>query len=142
MHDWGLSRTNRNYVVGLVFFLLLLFGPVQPYGLVVRFAYLAVIPAMLWLALYFGGRHLDIDAIMNDHITRAITAGLAGALVVAAFVAFTADYHFDCAQVVPDGSGDCVGEQVMKSGADYVRGFMATMLAVVAFWIAIAPSRD
>lgn len=38
---YGLNEKNRNYIVTIVFVALLVFGPVQPYGLVIRFVYLA-----------------------------------------------------------------------------------------------------
>lgn len=55
---YGLSEKNRNYIVTIVFVALLVFGPVQPYGLVIRSLYLAAVPTALWLALRYGGKRL------------------------------------------------------------------------------------
>lgn len=136
--DCGLSENNRNYIVGIVFVLLLVFGPVQPYGLAIRFAYLAAIPAVLWLALRYGGRKLDLRPDGNDRLSRAITAAIAGILTVAAYQAATAKFHGECTQTVRDGQGgyECVGNIVTVIGPDYGAAFMWIVLAAVLFWVA------
>lgn len=136
--DYGLSKKNRNYIVGIVFVALLVFGPVQPYGLVIRFAYLAAIPAVLWLALRYGGEKLDLSPDDNDRLNRGITATIAGMLTVAAYQTATAKYHGECSQTVRDGQGgyECVGDIVTVMGPDYGMAFMWIAFAAVAFWAA------
>ena len=135
---YGLSEKNRNYIVGIVFVALLLLGPVQPYGLVIRFAYLAAIPAVLWLVLRYWGEKLDLSPEDNDRLNRGITAAIAGMLTVAAYQAATAKYHGECSQTVRDGQGgyECVGDTVAVMGPDYGMAFMLITFAAVAFWAA------
>lgn len=137
---YGLNEKNRNYIVTIVFVALLLFGPVQPYGLAIRFAYLAAVPAVLWLALRYGGEKLDLSPDDNDRLNRGITAAIAGTLAVAAYQAATAKYHGECTQAVRDGQGgyECVGDTVTVMGPDYGMAFMWIALAAVAFWAATA----
>ncbi|MEP7351026.1 MAG: hypothetical protein ABI668_13895 [Sphingorhabdus sp.] len=137
---YGLNEKNRNYIVTIVFVALLVFGPVQPYGRVIRFAYLAAIPALLWLTLRFGGEKLDLSPDDNDRLNRGITAAIAGMLTVAAYQEATAKYHGECTQTVRDGQGgyDCVGDTVTVMGPDYGTAFMLIAFAAVAFWAATA----
>ena len=135
---YGLNEKNRNYIVTIVFVALLVFGPVQPFGLVIRFAYLAAIPGLLWLTLRYGGEKLDLSPDDNDRLNRAITAAIAGMLTVAAYHAATAKYHGECTQTVRDGQGgyECVGDTVMVMGPDFGMAFMLIVLAATAFWAA------
>jgi hypothetical protein len=135
---YGLNEKNRNYIVTIVFVALLVFGPVQPYGLVIRIAYLAAIPALLWLALRYGGEKLDLNQNDNDRLNRGITAAIAGMLTVAAYEAATAKYHGECTQTVRDGQGEyaCVGDIVTVIGPDYGMALMWISFAVAAFWAA------
>ena len=134
----GLSKKNRNYIVGIVFGALLVFGPVQPYGMFFRVAYLFAIPAVLWLALRYVGGKLDMDPFDNDRLNRGITAAIAGMLVVAAYQSATATYHGECTQTVRDGHGgyECVGDIVTTTGPDWGAALMCIVFAGLAFWVA------
>lgn len=136
--DYGLNEKNRNYIVIIVFVALLVFGPVQPYGLVIRFTYLAAIPALLWLALRYGGEKLDLTPDDNDRLNRGITAAIAGILTVAAYQAATAKYHGECTQTVRDGQRgyECVGDTATIMGPDYGMASMWIAFAAAAFWAA------
>ena len=137
---FGLSSGNINYIVALIFFALLTFGPVEPYGLVVRVLYLIAVPLVLWFALRFFGRLLNLEPRDNDHISRAITASISGMLIVAAYQRYTAKYHAVCTQSVRDGQGgsECVGDFVTALGPDKGTGFALVVFAGLAFWLAIA----
>lgn len=139
-----LSSANRNYIVTLVFFGLLLFGPVEPYGMGVRTAYLVAVPIAFWLALPFVGRRLRFDTNTNDHINRALSASLAGALLVGAYLSLTAPYHSECTQYARDGDGgrECVGDTVIRSGPDKGEALMLVLFAGVAFWVSVARRTD
>lgn len=135
----GLSKKNRNYIVTIVFAALLMFGPVEPYGMAVRFAYLVAIPTVLWLVLRYAADKLDMDPEDNDRLYCGMTASISGMLMVAAYQAATARHHGECTQTVKDGQGgyECVGDIVTVIGPDYGMAFMWIMLACVAFWVAI-----
>jgi hypothetical protein len=135
---YGLSVKNRNYIVGIVFVALLVFGPVQPYGMLIRVAYLAVVPTILWLALRYMGGKLDMDPSDNDRLNRGITAAIAGTLIVAAYQSATASDHGECTQTVRDGQGgyECVGDFVSAKGPARGAAIMWIVFAGVAFWVA------
>lgn len=139
----GLSNANRNYVVALAFFALLVFGPVEPYGLLIRMLYLVAVPVFIWFLLWLFGRYFSIDPVTNDYINRALTASIAGMLLAAAYVSFTSEYHLECTQYARDGDGskECVGELITVPGPDKGNAFMLILLAGVAFWIAVASRR-
>ena len=141
---FGLSSTNRTYIVTLVFGVLLIFGPVEPYGFAIRSLYLVLIPAGVWFILRHLDARLDIDSRTNDRIWRALTASIAGMLVVASYQSFTAKQHLQCTQSVRDGQGgrECVGDFVTVRGPDKGQAFMWILLAGVAFWVAIAPQQE
>jgi hypothetical protein len=142
-HSFGLSSRNREYIVLLVFVALLLFGPVEPYGLVIRLAYLAVIPSILWFGLWYWGGRLDIDALTNERINRAITGSIAGVLLVGAYLTYTAGHHQECTQYARTSDGrECVGDYVTVAGGDPGMALMLLLFAGIAFWIAISRESD
>lgn len=136
---FGLSSANRSYIVSIVFAILLLFGPVEPYGLAVRLLYLIALPGALWLVLRFAGGFFNFDAHTNDRINRALTAGLAGALTAGAYLEATASYHTECTLYARtrDGGRECVGDTVTAAGPDMVNAFMLVLIAGFAFWFAV-----
>lgn len=136
----GLSSKNRSYVVTLVFVALLIFGPVQPYGMVVRIVSLVAVPTAVWLILRYIGSRWDLDAIANDHINRAITASIAGMLAAASFQAFTAKYHHKCTRSIPDGT-DCIGDWITVGGPDKAQGLIWLCAAVAFFWSSVSRER-
>ncbi len=58
---FGLSSANRSFIVTIFIVGLLLFGPVQPYGIAIRIAYLIALPTALWFALPSLSWIFDID---------------------------------------------------------------------------------
>jgi len=142
-HSFGFSSRNRNYVVLLVFVALLLFGPVEPYGLVIRLAYLAAIPTIIWFVLWYWGDEWDIDPLTNDRINRAITGSLTGVLLVGAYLTYTASTHSECTRSVltRDGS-ECVGDYVTVGGGDKGMALMMVVFAGFAFWAAVSRDSD
>lgn len=139
-----LSPSNRTFIVTAFLVVLLLFGPVEPYGLVVRVAYLVALPAAAWWILTFLGKFFDLDQVTNDRISRALPASVAGALLLAACLSFTAESHSECTHLVraTDGSRECVGDDVTVPGPDYGIGLMYILLAGVAFSLSIARRPD
>lgn len=139
-----LSPKNRTAIVTIFFVALLLFGPVEPFGLFARLAYLVILPTTAWFILTFIGRLFDIDEVSNDRISRALAASVAGALFVAACMSFTAESHSECSHLVRavDGSRECVGDDVTVPGPDYGAGLMYIFLACAAFGLAISRRSD
>lgn len=139
----GLSEGNRQLIVVVFFLFLLIWGPIEPYGMVVRTAYLVLLPILLWYGLkYFGGRWKG-DQEANTRLTRAIAGIIAGVFFVGAYLAFTATYHTECTKSIQtrDGS-ECVGDYVAVQGNDLYQTFMFGAFGLVASWYAVAKHKD
>jgi len=142
-NEAGLSRENRNFLVGLVFALLLIFGPVEPYGMIIRSIYLIIIPISVYFFLKYFGKKWTMDKISNDYLNRTIVACIAGALLVGAYLSMTANYHTECDQYVRtrDG-GECVGDYITVKGSDKSAAFMQVIFAGFAIWYASAKRKE
>src|SRR5437016_2975041 len=92
----GLSSENRKLLVISFFIVLLLWGPIEPYGIVFRTIYLVILPTILWFCLgYFGGKW-QADKVANDRLSRGVAGIIAGVFFVGAYLSFTATYHTEC----------------------------------------------
>lgn len=139
----GLSKENRNFLVSLVFALLLLFGPIDPYGIVIRTIYLIAIPILLYFFLKIFGERWQIDEVSNDYINRTIVSYIAGALLVGAYLSMTAKYHTECNQYVQTRDGqECVGDYVTVKGSDKSGAFIQIILASFAIWYAVTKRQE
>jgi len=135
----SLSSNNRNFLVMLLFIILLIWGPIEPYGMVVRIGYLIALPTLLWFILGYIGSKWDGDDQSNNRLARGIAGIIAGGLFVGAYLSFTAPYHAECTQSVQtwDGS-ECVGEYVSVKGRDLSGTFILVGLGAMATWYAIS----
>lgn len=140
----GINSTNRNLLVIILAAILLLFGPIEPYGMVVRTAYTIILPTLLWLYLKYFGHTWEADESDNDRLNRAIVAMIAGALFVGAYLNFTATYHSECTQYARSGDGghECVGDYATASGPNKVGGVMSVGFGIAAAWYAISKKSD
>src|SRR5258708_9820399 len=106
----GLSTNNRELLVIIVFLCLLLWGPIEPYGILVRCVYLVVLPTALWFILGYFGDKWRGDEHANNRLSRGVGGIIAGVFFVGAFLSFTANYHTVCTQSVQTSDGsECVG---------------------------------
>jgi hypothetical protein len=137
--ETGLSSGNRNLIVILFAVVLLIWGPIAPYGMVVRIGYLVILPALLWLGLSFFGNKWKSDKLSNERLARGIAGIIAGALFVGAYLSFTAHYHTECTHSVQTRDGtECVGDYVTAKGRDMSGMFIQVVLGVLATWYAIS----
>ncbi len=137
--ELGLSSNNRNLLVVLFATFLLIWGPIEPYGLVVRFAYLLMLPTLLWLGLSYFGRKWKVDQESNDRLTRAVAGIIAGVFFVGAYFAFTAKYHQECTQTVRTSDGtECVGDYMGVKGPDIAEAVLLITFGAVATWYAVS----
>ncbi len=133
-----LSDENINLINGLVFFALLIFGPIEPYGLAVRILYLIGIPILVWLVLKYIGGYWRADKLENDRLTRFIAAVLAVALFIGAINAFREKSHASCTQYTKSNYGqECVGDYVPASGPDLAQGFLLAGAGIMATWYSV-----
>jgi hypothetical protein len=134
-----MSEINRSYITTLAFFALLMLGPIQPYGLAIRFAYLLALPTAVWFGLKWFGERWHVDAEFDERINRALTASLSGVFFVIAYHEFTLTHHMECSQWVPTRDGqECVGDDVVVKGGDIVGGAISLLVCSLAFWHAIS----
>jgi hypothetical protein len=140
MQQSGLSSGNRNLLVGILAILLLLWGPINPYGIVFRIAYLIILPILLWFILKYFGDRWKAGKSTNDRLTRGILGIVAGVFFVGAYLSFTAPYHSQCTQEArtSDGGYECVGDYVSVSGPDKVSGLMSVAFGIIAAWYSIS----
>ncbi|MDP2637539.1 MAG: hypothetical protein Q8P26_00565 [Candidatus Levybacteria bacterium] len=144
MKQSGLSSGNRKLLVGILFIVLLLWGPINPYGIIFRIAYLILLPTLLWLSLRHFGRKWDGGKSANDRLTRGILGIIAGVLFVGAYLSFTATYHSECTQSARAGDGgyECVGDYISVPGPNKVGGVMSVAFGIIAAWYAISKRDD
>lgn len=136
----GLSKGNINFIVILIVVLLLLFGPIEPYGIIIRIAYLVIIPTIVWWGLKHFGSSWEMDKISNDRLNRTLAAIVAGMLLVSAYSSYTSKYHTECDQYEGnqrDGY-ECVGDYLTVKGSDKSGMFMKLIFAGFAIWFAVA----
>lgn len=133
----GLSGENKNLILITFVILLLIWGPIEPYGLVVRIGYLLALPAILLFVLNRLGRKWNAGVEENDRLNRAITGAIAGSLFVGAYLSFTSTHRMECTQEVRTREGmECVGEYVAVKGRDISGAYIFTVLGGVVFWSA------
>lgn len=139
----GLNSNNRNLLVGLLFVVLLICGPIEPYGMVVRITYLIALPTLLWFGLGYFGSKWEGDELANDRLARGIAGIIAGTLLVGAYLSFTSPYHTECTKTVQTRDGtECVGDYVTVKGRDLRGTFVLVGLGALATWYAISKDED
>lgn len=134
----GLSERNQNFIVLLFVVALLIFGPIEPYGLTIRIAYLIILPVVLWLTLRHWASNWKIDTSSNDRINRALAGGIAGILLLGAITSYTAIYHAECDQYSGGREPECVGDYITVKGGDKAGALIQLVFAGVAFWYAVS----
>lgn len=120
----------------IVFGLLLLFAPVQPYGMVVRIAYLVLVPFAVWLGLTWAVSHWQIEVEFTDRLVPVLWGAFGGAMLVGAYLSATSTYHSECTEEIMTRDGkECVGDYVPVDGPDYGMALFELMMAGCAFWL-------
>lgn len=112
--------TSRGYIVGVLVFVLLIWGPIDhswPAWFLIRTGYLIAIPGAAWFLLGWIWKMWQPDAVTEDRLARALGAATAGVLLVGAMQAATSDSH---------------------TGNNWVLFYTFIVLAGVGFWFSIA----
>lgn len=135
----GLNDTNRNLLVAICFIVLLIWGPIEQFGLFVRIAYVILIPLVMWIGLSYFGKSWNVDRNYNERITRGISGIIAGVLFAMAFASLTSTYHTECTNYIKTHDGrECVGDYVSVPGRDYGSALTQTFIAGIATWYSIS----
>ncbi len=131
----------RKYLVGVLVLVLLLWGPVDhswPAWLLIRAAYLILVPVIVWIILGYIWKIWRPDAQTERLLSRALAGLTAGVLLCGAILTFSARHHVECDQYARSRDGDeCVGDYVAVSGPDKGKALMLIVGAGFAFWLAI-----
>jgi len=136
---FGLSNENRNFIVTIVVIALLLFGPVEPYGIFIRFAYLIIIPVVTWFCLRHFGSRWKISEFSNNRLMRIITICIACVLLVGAYGSLTSKYHSECDEYANSIDGrECVGDYIIVKGPDKVGALFQIIIAGIAIYYAVS----
>jgi hypothetical protein len=123
----------------IVFGALLLFGPVEPYGLIVRTAYLVLIPAATWLVSRWTVRRWRISQAFTHRLVPVLWGAFGGTLLCGAYQSATSTYHLACTQEIMTRDGkECVGDEVPVEGPDLGMAFFLVLASGFAFWVGAA----
>jgi hypothetical protein len=96
----GLSNSNRCFIVGIVFATLLIFGPIEPYGLFIRIAYLVAIPMLAWIVFGCLGKRWNLNNLSNDRLNRALLAFIAGTILIFSIMSPTPKEGLSIAKII------------------------------------------
>jgi hypothetical protein len=134
----GLNYCNKGLLTGILVFVLLLWGPIEPYGLIVRVAYLIIIPVIFWYLLNYTSYLFLIDSSTNEAITRIIFSIIALSLFYYAFLRLNANYYLECTDETWTRDGkECIGDYASTKGPDYGGALVAAIFGIVAVWYVI-----
>lgn len=136
----------RNYLVGVVFFVLLIWGPIDhswPAWLAIRTGYLIAIPLATWFLLAWIWRVWQPDAASEKRLVRVLAGATAGALLVLAIFEAMAYYHFDNTKWVRTYDGmEAVGDWITLPGPNWGRVVMLLAASGFSFWLSISKTES
>ena len=131
----------RKYLVGVLVFVLLIWGPIDyswPAWLAIRTAYLIAIPLATWFLLAWIWRVWQPDAASENRLKRILAGATAGALLVLAIFEAMADTHVGNTMYVRNLTGvEAVGDLVILPGPDWFAVVMYLAALGFSFWISI-----
>ena len=132
----------RKYLVGVLVFALLVWGPIDdswPAWLAIRIGYLIAIPLATWFLLAWIWRVWQPDAASENQLKRVLAGATAGALLVLAIFEATADTHVDNTKWVRTYDGrEAVGDWITLPGPDWVAVVMLLAASAFSLWISIS----
>lgn len=133
----------QKFLVFVVFFALLMWGPMGPFGIIFRVAYLIVLPTMTWFALKVVWRIWQPDSLIEDRLFRVLAGATAVTLLLLAFSESQRKFHSDCTSEVQtrDGS-ECVGDYVNVPGPDWANVALLIAAGLASGWLGINHSRE
>ncbi len=130
---------SRNVISVTLFIVLLIYGPIYGWtgGMVVRIAYLIVLPYGLWFLLDWIWGYFYIEDYI-DNIIERITYSLIGLfLIIRVFIEITAKNHLVNTMWIQtrDGS-EAVGDDILVPGPDYHASFAFFALGLIVVVVA------
>ena len=141
----GLIETKamgiRKYLIGVLLFVLLIWGPMDhssPTGLLIRIAYLIIIPIIAWAILGWIWKVWNPDAITEDRLSRTLAGMTAGILLAGFILTIQSKHHLECDQYARTSDGyECVGDYVPASDPDWGRAIILIIASGFAIHVGI-----
>jgi hypothetical protein len=134
---------QETIIAWAIFVLLLLVGPIEPYGVVVRILYLIIIPLAVWYVLKHLGKGWNINSEMNERIQRLIFGMIAGVLFFGSYLSATSRYHIECTYSVQTRDGqECVGDYKSTNGPDWGGAVVLFGGGLVFIWLAVTNKKS
>ncbi|MEW5844390.1 MAG: hypothetical protein AB1775_14115 [Bacteroidota bacterium] len=133
---------SRKYIVGVVFIFLLILGPIDrswTLWFLIRIAYLALIPILVWFLLKWVWSFLQPSAETEERIERALASVTSGVLFTLSIIAATSKTHVSntLSLQTRDGFED-VGDYIISQGANWEGAVILFILGAFAFWYSIS----
>jgi hypothetical protein len=136
----------RKFSVGVVAFILLIWGPIDqswPFWLAIRLLYLIAVPTTVWFVLSWIWRVWQPDGAAEDRLMRTVAGAVAGVLFFGAILAAQRKHHFECTQEVQNWDGrECVGAFQLVPGPDAGGAILLAGAGALALWFGVNASED
>lgn len=133
--------TSQKYLVGVVFLVLLIWGPIDhswPSWLLIRISYLILIPVIVWFLLKWIWRIWQPNTEIEDRLIRALASATSGVLFVFAILELMSDTHIGNTMWIQTHEGrEAVGDDIIVQGPDWGAAIILFVLAILTFWYSI-----
>lgn len=133
--------TFKNYLAGTIFLILLIWGPIDhswSEWLLIRIAYLILIPLIVWLILGWVWNHWQLEEKLDVKLNRIISGTISVGLFVFAIINATSTAHIDNTQTIRTRDGyEDVGDYIALPGPDYGNVFIIVMIAILVLWFGV-----
>lgn len=133
---------SRKYIVGVVFFSLLIWGPIDHslnLWLLIRITYLIIIPVLVWFLLKWLWNYWQPSLETEDRLERSLASATSGVLFVLAIIEATRKFHIGNTMTVQTRDGwEDVGDYIIMQGANWGGAFILFIFAIIAFWYSIS----
>jgi len=135
----------RKYFVGVLFFILLIWGPIDHSGfggLIIRILYLVLIPIITWYLLSWIWKKWQPNKTIENIFERVFASFVSCALILGAIFRAIADTHIDNTQWIQTRDGmEAVGEYIIVSGPDWFQVVFLSLCAVIVFWYGVIKNK-
>lgn len=132
----------RRYIVGIVFFVLLIWGPIDhswTAWIIVRVSYLIIIPILFWYILKYIWYYCKPSIETEDRFERALTGATSGVLTTLAIIEASSKTHIgNSMRILTRDGWEDVGNDVILQGANWGGAIVLFFFAAIAFWYSVS----
>lgn len=131
----------RNYLVGTIFLILLIWGPIDhswPVWLAICIGYLILIPLLIWLVLGWLWNYWQPSDKVEITLVRFLSGLICAALFTLAIQEAISTTHIGNTQWIRtrDGMED-VGDDIVIPGPDYGTVFIIVLISLLVLWFGV-----